>query len=116
MLANDDGQYRFVLYVDSTKPKSLRACERLKELCQKQLSGAYTLDFVELRDHPELFEKQKIIAVPTLDIFNQKSEKHRFVGDLSSSDGFIIAIGLMQKAMKMSKEAASMRETIKMQR
>jgi circadian clock protein KaiB len=108
-----DRPYRFVLYIDSAKPKSLCAIDRLRELCRNHLNSSYTLGIVDLKDNPELIEERKIIAAPTLDIITPESKKHRFIGDLSQSEEFIIAIGMLQKAIEMSKQATCMRENIK---
>jgi hypothetical protein len=114
--SSSEHQYHFVVYIDSTKPKSLVAAERLKQLCLQQLIRSYTLEIVDLRDNQKLLEEKKIIAAPTLDIETPTLEKHRFIGDLSYSEEFIIAVGFMQKAEEMGKEATNMRNRLKTER
>jgi circadian clock protein KaiB len=104
--------YRFMLYIDSTKPKSIHAAEKLHKICHNHLIDAYSLEIIDLYENPALFERHRIIAVPTLDIETPDHPRRRFVGDLSQSEIFILAIGYMQEARKMGKEASDMREKI----
>ncbi|MGD9171253.1 MAG: circadian clock KaiB family protein [Candidatus Thiodiazotropha sp.] len=106
-------KYHFVLYIDSAKPRSFNVADKLRKICVKHLIDTYTLEIVDLQDNPALFEKHRIIAAPTLDIETPQHQRHRFVGDLSQSEIFIIAIGLMQEARKMGKQASEMRKKIK---
>ncbi|MET0068767.1 MAG: circadian clock KaiB family protein [Candidatus Thiodiazotropha sp.] len=106
-------KYNFLLYIDSAKPKSQHAADRLRALCRLHLLENYTLEVVDLQDNPALFEYRRIIAVPTLDIETPASQRHRFVGDLSNSEIFITAAGMMQEATKMAKQAVDIRDKIK---
>jgi hypothetical protein len=106
-------KYHFVLYIDSTKPKSFYVADKLHKICRKHIIDSYTLEVVDLQDNPALFEQHRIIAAPTLDIETPQHQRHRFVGDLSQSEIFIIAIGFMQEARKMAKQASEMRNNIK---
>ncbi|MES9941891.1 MAG: circadian clock KaiB family protein [Candidatus Thiodiazotropha sp. 6PLUC2] len=105
-------KYHFLLYIDSSKPKSNSTADRLAKICCDNLIEAYTLELVDLQDNPVQFEQQNIIAVPTLVIETPEHSRHRFVGDLSQSEIFIIAIGFAQEASKMSKQASDMRNKI----
>jgi hypothetical protein len=105
--------YCFKLYIDSTKRKSLCVTENLRKICYEHLIDDYTIEIINLQDDPILFEQNRIIAVPTLDIETPEQQRHRFVGDLSQSDIFIIAIGFIQEARAMSKQAFRMRNKIK---
>jgi hypothetical protein len=103
-----EGLYHFFLYIDSEKPRSANVAHRLRELCSEHLLGSYTLDVVDLRSNQELFEEKRIIAVPTLDVTTPDSRQHRFIGDLSQSEVFIIAIGMGREADKMGRQAKKM--------
>jgi isopentenyl diphosphate isomerase/L-lactate dehydrogenase-like FMN-dependent dehydrogenase len=100
--------YHFVLYIDSEKPRSAYVVRRLRELCKEHLLDSYALDVVDLRDNHALFEEKKIIAVPTLEVTTPESQQHRFVGDLSQSEVFIVAVGMGQEAGRMGRQAKSM--------
>jgi circadian clock protein KaiB len=106
-------KYHFVLYVDSSRSKSLLVAKKLQRICHSRLGDSYTLDIIDLQDDPDQFEQFRIIAVPALDIKTPEGQTHRFVGDMTQSEIFIFAISLMQEAHKMSKGAQEMRNNIK---
>jgi hypothetical protein len=101
-------KYRFVLYVDSTRSKSLIVGNKLQQICRDRLGETYTLDIIDLHEKPDLLEQHRIIAVPTLDIITPEGRSHRFVGDLTQSEIFISAISFMREARKMSQLAQDM--------
>jgi hypothetical protein len=103
-----EGLYHLVLYIDSEKSRSVYVSRRLRSLCQEYLLDSYTLEVVDLRDNHALFEEKRIIAVPTLEVITPDSGQHRFVGDLSQSEIFIIAVGMGQEADRMGRQAKAM--------
>jgi hypothetical protein len=107
-ISNSVENYHFVLYVDSTRSKSLNVGNKLQQICRDRLGETYTLDTVDLHHNPNLLEQHRIIAVPTLDIITPEGQTHRFVGDLTQSEIFISAISFMQEARKMSQLAQDM--------
>jgi circadian clock protein KaiB len=110
-----EGFYRFVLYIDSEKRRSTYVVHRLREVCQDYLPGSYTMELVDLRENQALFEEKRIIAVPTLEVTAPDSRQHRFVGDLSESEIFIVAIGMGREADRMGRQARKMgRDAVRM--
>jgi hypothetical protein len=105
-------KYHFVLYVDSTRSKSLNVANKMRQICHDRLGDAYTLDTIDLHEQPKLFEQFRIIALPTLDVKTPKGQSHRFVGDMTQSEIFIIAISQMQEARKMAKQVRDMRNSM----
>lgn len=110
------GYYHFVLYIDSAKPKSFHVADRLRHLCRQHLIDTYTLDIVDLHENPLSFEQQRVVAVPTLDVTTPQARQHRFVGDLSQSEMFIMAVGMVRKAGRMGEAAGRMRQAVKKMR
>ncbi|MCG7932880.1 MAG: circadian clock protein KaiB [Candidatus Thiodiazotropha lotti] len=111
-MSSIDEKYHLVLYVDSVKPKSSGFIERLHQLCEKYLNNPYTLEVIDLRENPALTEQRRIVAVPTLDVITSESRQQRFVGDLSISEPFIIALGMYHDAEKMKRNAGEMGQQI----
>jgi circadian clock protein KaiB len=105
---NSEGKYIFVLYIDLTVPDAGQVIDRLRQLCHDHLSGSYSLEVVDVCKNPEVLEQRRIIALPALDVFTSRGRKHRFIGDLSLSQSFIIAVGMKQSADSMGKEAVRM--------
>mgnify|MGYP001546034465 CR=1 FL=1 len=107
--------YRMVLFVDSTRPLCQAAAERLRELCLKHIPDAYYLEIFDLLVDQPLFEKNRVIAVPTLDVVTPESKTYRFVGDLVGSEVLIVAAGMTRTAIQQLQDAHAMeRDVIKM--
>ncbi len=54
------------LFVAGDSPKSRTALQNLERLCERHLSGRYTLEVVDLVKRPELAKTHQILAIPTL--------------------------------------------------
>jgi len=57
-----DGAYHLRLYVAGQSPKSVRAVENLRHVCEEYLPGRYTIELVDLVEHPERARTDEIIA------------------------------------------------------
>jgi len=79
------------LYVAGTSPKSLRAIQNAKEICDEYLAGRYELQIVDIFQQPTLAKDDQILAVPTL-IKKLPAPLRRFIGDLS--DRKVVLVGL----------------------
>lgn len=76
------GKTLFCLYIAGTTERSLRAVRRIKELCERELKGLYTLEVVDLYQQPARAIADQIVAAPTL--VRQAPQPVRLVGDLSN--------------------------------
>jgi circadian clock protein KaiB len=77
-------QYVMRLYVTGVAPSSMRAVNNIKKICEKNFPHQYSLEIVDLYQHPELTQKEQIVASPTL-VKTRPLPLCRFVGDLSDS-------------------------------
>ena len=59
-------QYLLRLYVTGTTPKSMRAIENVRRICEEHLDGRYTLEVIDLYTHLPLARGDQIVAAPTL--------------------------------------------------
>jgi circadian clock protein KaiB len=71
----------FRLYIAGSSERSLRAVKRIKEICEKELQGLYTLEIIDLYQQPARAIADQIVAAPTL--VRRLPEPVRLVGDLS---------------------------------
>ncbi len=104
-------EYHFTLYIDSEMPKCFHVADKLQQLCRQYLPDFHSVEVIDLREDLSLFERLRIIAVPTLIVSTPQSKTHRFVGDLSQTEVFIVALGMAQEANKMGQEAGKMGRT-----
>lgn len=105
---SDRGKYQFSLYIDSKKLKCSDVADRLHQLCQQYLPSFYTIEVIDLREDQLLMEQLHIIAVPTLDVTTPQSTTHRFVGDISQTEIFIVALDMSRRADEMTQQAGEM--------
>jgi circadian clock protein KaiB len=71
----------FRLYIAGSSERSLRAVKKIKEICENELDGMYTLEIIDLYQQPARAIADKIVAAPTL--VRRLPEPIRLVGDLS---------------------------------
>ena len=79
------------LYVAGTSPKSITAFSNLKKLCETHLHGRYTLEVVDLLQHPQLAAGDQIVAIPTL-IRKLPEPLRKIVGDLSNTERTLVGL------------------------
>jgi circadian clock protein KaiB len=62
----DQGKYVLRLYVTGTTPKSLKAIENLKKLCDQHLNGRCEVEIIDIYQQPIFAKDGQIVAAPTL--------------------------------------------------
>lgn len=86
-------EYRFRLYVAGNSPKSLRAIQNLKRICDEHLPGHYEIEIIDIYQQPELLEQEQIFAIPTL-IKKLPLPLQRLIGDMTNTEEVVIYLGL----------------------
>ena len=81
------------LFVSGVTPKSVRAIEILKGICETHLANSYRLRVIDIYREPELAKEHQIFAVPTL-VTRQPNGRKIFIGDLSDSAPVLRALGI----------------------
>jgi circadian clock protein KaiB len=88
-----DEHYRLRLYVTGATPRSLRAIENLKHLCESRLSGRYDLEVVDIYQQPQLAREDQIVAAPTL-LKLLPWPLRRLIGDLADHEHVLLGLDL----------------------
>jgi circadian clock protein KaiB len=91
--AEDSLGYNLRLYVAGQTPKSIAAICNLRRLCEKYLSGRYSLDVIDLMVDPNLAQRDRIIAIPTL-VRHLPGPITRIIGDLSNSERVLTRLNI----------------------
>jgi circadian clock protein KaiB len=86
-------KHLLTLYVTGQTPRSLRAIASLRELCEQELHGRYELTVVDVLEHPQLAEDQKILATPTV-VKELPPPIRRIIGDLSDTERVLLGLDL----------------------
>ena len=87
--------YRLKLYVTGKTARAESAIANIKRICDEDLHGQYELEIIDVLEHPELAEQDKILATPTL-IKQLPPPLRRVIGDLSDADKVLLGLELRQ--------------------
>src|ERR1700694_5159241 len=87
--------WKLRLYVAGQTPKSIRAFDNLKVLCERRLKGRYQIEVIDLLEHPHMARGNQIVAIPTLEI-KLPQEVRKIIGDLSNTDRVLVGLDLQQ--------------------
>lgn len=88
-------KYLLTLYVTGTSPRAKVAIANLERICAEELQGQYELEIIDVLEHPQRAEDEKILATPTL-IKQLPPPLRRVIGDLS--DKAKVLLGLEVRA------------------
>lgn len=89
-------RYALRLYICGMTPRSSRALETVRSLCERELQGRYELQVIDIYEQPQLAAADQIIAVPTL-VRRSPAPLRRFIGDLSDASGLRRCLGLAEE-------------------
>ena len=90
-------QYVLRLYVTGMTPRSIRAVENVRAICEEHLQGRYDLEVIDIYQQPTLAEGEQIIAAPTL-IKKLPLPLRKVIGDMSSTERVLIGLDLRAKS------------------
>ena len=95
----DSERWVLRLYVAGQSPKSLTAFANLKNICEEHLQGRYTIEVIDLLQHPQLAAGDQIVAIPTL-VRRLPEPLCKIVGDLSNTERTLVGLQLRPAAVK----------------
>ncbi|HEX2164448.1 MAG TPA: circadian clock protein KaiB [Thermoanaerobaculia bacterium] len=97
--------YVLKLYVTGKSPRAERAIENLRRLCEDELAGCYELQVIDVLEHPQLAEDERILATPTL-IKQLPPPLRRVIGDLSNKEKVLLGLDLHRLRQAEEQEGA----------
>jgi circadian clock protein KaiB len=86
-------RYLLKLYVSGMTPRSTRAVECVRKICEQHFAGRYDLEVVDIYQQPHLARDDQIVAAPTL-VKCRPLPMRRVIGDLSSIDRVLLGLDL----------------------
>jgi circadian clock protein KaiB len=86
-------RYELCLYVVGQAPRSLAAIANLKMICERYLSGRYSIEVVDLTQNPRVAQTDQIVAIPTL-VRHQPQPIKRIIGDLSDARRVLLGLDI----------------------
>lgn len=96
LAGTDNGRYLLRLYVTGMTPKSRRAIENVKRICEEYLEGCYELEIVDIYQQPIFAKEGQIVAAPTL-VKELPPPLRKFIGDMSQTERILLGLDLRKK-------------------
>ena len=91
---NTAGHYVLSLFVSGSTPKSLRAIQNIRALCEEKLPGCCELRVIDIYQHPEQLKAEQIVVTPTL-INKLPLPLRKIIGDLSNTDRLVLGLDIL---------------------
>ncbi len=89
--------YLLKLYVTGTSPRAEVAIANLRRICEQELRGQYQLEIIDVLEHPQVAEDDRILATPTL-IKQLPPPLRRVIGDLSDKAKVLLGLEVRRDA------------------
>jgi circadian clock protein KaiB len=86
-------QWELRLYTAGQTPKSVRAFNNLKRICEEYMPGRYQIEVVDLLRNPRLAKEDQIVAIPTL-VRKLPQPLRKIIGDLSDTERTLVGLQL----------------------
>jgi circadian clock protein KaiB len=87
-------QYRLRLFVTGTTPRSARAIQNIRAICENHLPGRYDLEVIDIYQHPEHVKAEQIVVTPTL-VKQFPLPLRKLIGDLSDTARALDALDIV---------------------
>jgi len=85
--------FKFKLYIAGQSPRSRAAIHNIQRLIDEKLADRCDLDIVDVNEHPQQAEDDRILATPTL-VKEGPPPRRRIIGDLSRTDKVLDALDI----------------------
>jgi circadian clock protein KaiB len=89
--AASENFFHLRLYIAGQTRKSLQAVANLTKICEAHLPGRYSIEVIDLLEHPQLARGDQILAIPTL-VRKLPSPIKKIIGDLSRTDKVLLGL------------------------
>lgn len=86
--------YCLRLYIAGTTPRSTKALQRIKSICETYLQGRYDLEVIDVYQSSEQMHLDNIVAIPTL-IKQLPLPLQRMIGDLSDTEKVLFGLDIV---------------------
>jgi circadian clock protein KaiB len=89
----DPQTYVLRLYITGLTPRSTRAMQIVREVCERHLAGHYELEIVDVYQQPKRITQDQIVAIPTL-VKLAPSPLRMIIGDMTDKRRLLYGLGL----------------------
>lgn len=96
-------KYQLRLYVTGRTGPSTRAIKNLERILREQTGEDYELKVIDVLEHPQLAEDEKILATPTL-VKTFPEPIRKIIGDLSQLENVLLGLDIIPSPGSTKKE------------
>lgn len=93
----DSNPFLLKLYITGRTVRAERALRNLEKICEEDLGGRYTLEVIDIAEHPQLAEDERILATPLL-IKQLPPPLRRLIGDLSDREQVLLGLDVRPRS------------------
>ena len=90
----DPAHYCLRLFVSGSTPRSARAIQNVRAICEERLQGRYELEVIDIYQHPEQVKPEQIIVTPTL-VKKLPLPFRKIIGDLSDKERVLVGLDIL---------------------
>lgn len=91
--------FKLRLYVSGRTPRAQRTIDSVRVICDTEIAGDYELDIIDVLEHPELVEADRILATPTL-VRRAPEPVRMIIGDLGDAETVLHGLGIASSARR----------------
>lgn len=96
-LGTSEQQWELRLYTAGHTPKSVRAFNNLKRICEEHMPGRYQIEVIDLMRNPRLAKEDQIVAIPTV-VRKLPQPLRKIIGDLSDTERTLVGLQLRSRS------------------
>jgi circadian clock protein KaiB len=97
--------YVLRLYITGATPRSTRAIQNVRRVCEQYLPGCYDLEVIDVYQQPTLARGEQIVAAPTL-IKKLPLPLRKIIGDMSNEGRVLLGLDLRPQADRALERAS----------
>lgn len=86
-------KFKLRLFVTGRTPQSQRAIDNLRDICETEIRDGYEVEVIDVLEHPQLAERDKILATPTL-VKRLPEPIRKIIGDLSDREKVLLGLNV----------------------
>jgi circadian clock protein KaiB len=89
--------YLLRLFVTGSTPRSVRAIQNIRAICEEKLQGRYELEVIDIYQHPEDVKREQIVVAPTL-VKKLPLPFRKIIGDLSDTERVLVGLDIVPRS------------------
>lgn len=93
--------YQLRLFVTGTTPRSARAIQNIRAICEAYLPSRYDLEVIDIYQHPEHVKAEQIVVTPTL-VRQLPHPVRKLIGDLSDTARVLAGLDIAPRQISVS--------------